>query len=162
MKLSSYPDPMRNHDRKVTHWEAPRDAALRRARRTLTVQLGRDDLLLAALTNNGTRTEGTIGDLASLAGWLDAVNHDGSDAATIARDLTRLARAGRITYDGDRFSDQTAPVLVEVRAANMVVWWGSSYHNAAGNGQIVDPAAEQARHRLKALEEEKKKKDPEA
>lgn len=79
-------------------------AALRRARRTLTVQLDRDDLLLAALTNNGTRTEGTIGDLASLAGWLDAVNHDGSDAATIARDLTRLARAGRITYDGDRFS----------------------------------------------------------
>lgn len=78
-------------------------AALRRARQTITVHLDRDDLILAALTDNGTRTTGPIGDLAALARWLDAVNHDGSDAATIARDLDRLAHAGRITRDGDHF-----------------------------------------------------------
>lgn len=78
-------------------------AALRRARQTLAVRLDRDDLILAALTDNGARTTGTIGDLAALARWLDAVNHDGSDAATIASDLDRLTHAGRITRDGDHF-----------------------------------------------------------
>ena len=78
-------------------------AALRRARAQSTLQLTRDDLLLAGLTRNGEQTEGLIGDLSSLAAWLDHVNHDGSTAAGLAADLARLATAGWLVMDGDRF-----------------------------------------------------------
>lgn len=41
-------------------------------------------------------------------------------------------------FDGNRFSDQTAIVSVEVRASNQVVWWGSNLGSAAGSGMGVD------------------------
>jgi hypothetical protein len=78
-------------------------SAIRRARKALA--LTRDDLLLAALTANGTRAEGSIGEdvLTGVASWLDYVNHDGSTAASVRADLDRLAEAGRIALDGARF-----------------------------------------------------------
>lgn len=77
------------------------EAAVKRARKTQVDATTRDDLLLAALTKNGTCTEGSVGDHAGLAGWLDYVNHDGTTAEEVARDLTRLAREGRITLEDD-------------------------------------------------------------
>ncbi|MBX3230846.1 MAG: hypothetical protein KIT84_01405 [Labilithrix sp.] len=78
-------------------------STIRRARKGLA--LTRDDLLLAALTENGARGEGplTDGRLAGLASWLDYVNHDGSTAASVRDDLTRLAEAGRLALEGARF-----------------------------------------------------------
>lgn len=78
-------------------------SAIRRARKGLS--LTRDDLVLAALTANGTRAEGSIADeaLAGMAAWLDYVNHDGSTAESVRADLARLAGAGRIALDGARF-----------------------------------------------------------
>jgi transposase-like protein len=78
-------------------------SAIRRARKTLA--LTRDDLVLAALTANGTRAEGSIAEetLAGIASWLDYVNHDGSTAASVRADLARLAEAGRIALEGAHF-----------------------------------------------------------
>ena len=78
-------------------------ATLRRGRKTLGVSLTRDDLIFAALSANGARSEGPVGDLAHLASWIDYVNHDGTSAAEVARDLERLARAGRIALEAGRF-----------------------------------------------------------
>jgi hypothetical protein len=78
-------------------------ATLRRARQERSLRLERDDLLLAALTKNGEQTAGDIGSLASIASWLDYVNHDGSSAAEVERDLARLAAAGRIVLHAGRF-----------------------------------------------------------
>lgn len=78
-------------------------ATLRRARKESAVRLTRDDLLLAALTKNGAQTEGPLGDPAGLAAWLDHVNHDGSTAEEVARDLDRLAAEGRIVIERGRF-----------------------------------------------------------
>jgi hypothetical protein len=63
----------------------------------------RDDLILATLTKDGELTEGDVGDLAGLAAWLDHVNHDGSTAEGVGRDLARLAAEGRIALEGGRF-----------------------------------------------------------
>jgi len=77
--------------------------ALRRGRQDGTIVPTRDDLLLGALTRNGADTEGTVGDLANLASWLDYVNHDGTTADEVGRDLERLATAGTITVADGRF-----------------------------------------------------------
>lgn len=71
-------------------------AAVKRGRASDETPPTRDDLLLAALTHNGTVHEGRVGDPAGLAGWLDYVNKDGTTADEVARDLERLAREGRI------------------------------------------------------------------
>ena len=78
-------------------------SALRRARKAGTIRLTRDDLLLAALTENGERVDGPIGELAGLASWLDHVNQDGTTAAEVERDLARLAASGRIALEGGAF-----------------------------------------------------------
>jgi hypothetical protein len=67
--------------------------------------LTRDDLVLAAVTKNGERNEGPIteSDLASIASWLDYVNHDGSTGQGVRDDLLRLAKAGRISLEEGRF-----------------------------------------------------------
>ncbi|MDX2092689.1 MAG: hypothetical protein SFX73_32790 [Kofleriaceae bacterium] len=77
--------------------------AIRRARKEQA--LTRDDLVLAALTANGTRTEGALADatLAGMASWLDYVNHDGSTAASVRADLARLAATGHIVLEGAHF-----------------------------------------------------------
>jgi len=76
-------------------------STLRRARKER--RLERDDLLLAALTKNGEQVEGEIGSLSAIAAWLDYVNHDGTTAAEVERDLDRLASAGRIVLHDGRF-----------------------------------------------------------
>ena len=76
-------------------------AAVKRGRAGDPAQPTRDDLLLAALTKNGTVAEGAVGDAAGIAGWLDYVNKDGTTAEEVARDLERLAREGRIVLAGD-------------------------------------------------------------
>jgi hypothetical protein len=78
-------------------------AALRRAKKAAPANLTRDDLILAALTKNGEQREGTVGDLASLASFIDYLNHDGSTAAGVENDLRRLASEGRIALAGARF-----------------------------------------------------------
>ena len=81
-------------------------AAVKRARAGEATAPTRDDLLLAALTKNGTLREGPVGDRAALAGWLDYVNKDGTTADEVGRDLERLARDGHIALgdDGTTFS----------------------------------------------------------
>jgi len=64
---------------------------------------GRDRLLLETLTRKGECVEGPIGDTASLAAWMDCVNHDGSTAEEVDRDLKRLAQEGWILLEDDRF-----------------------------------------------------------
>jgi hypothetical protein len=78
-------------------------AALKRARKESAVRLTRDDLVLAGLTRNGERSEGPVGDPAALASFSDYVNHDGSTAAEVERDLQRLAAAGQISVENGRF-----------------------------------------------------------
>jgi hypothetical protein len=77
--------------------------ALRKARTARPPRIDRDDLLLGALTDNGLRLAGPIPDAAQLAGWLDYVNHDGSTADEVARDLARLADAGILALDAGEF-----------------------------------------------------------
>lgn len=74
-------------------------AAVKRGRAREATAPTRDDLLLAALTKNGTLREGPVGDHAALAGWLDYVNKDGTTADEVGRDLERLAREGRIALE---------------------------------------------------------------
>jgi len=78
-------------------------AAIRRSRQERPVRLDRDDLLLAALTRNGERSQGAVGDLAVLASWLDYTNKDGTTAAEVTLDLERLAAEGRIVLRAGRF-----------------------------------------------------------
>ena len=78
-------------------------SALRRARKERPARLTRDDLILAALTKNGAQSAGEVGDLAGLASWLDYVNHDGSTAGEVERDLARLVSEGRLVLEGGRF-----------------------------------------------------------
>lgn len=78
-------------------------SALRRARKERPARLTRDDLILGALTKNGAESEGEVGDPASLAAWLDYVNHDGSTAAEVERDLARLVSEGRLAIERGRF-----------------------------------------------------------
>ncbi|MBI4952298.1 MAG: hypothetical protein HY908_09705 [Myxococcales bacterium] len=61
------------------------------------------DLVLAALTRAGREIEGTLGDLAGIAGWIDYVNHDGCDAAEVRRILDGLVKDGWLTVKGKRW-----------------------------------------------------------
>lgn len=74
-----------------------------RARKGSSLRPDRDDLLLAALTRNGERRDGALGDLALIASWLDYVNKDGSTAASVERDLARLVAEGRLAIEAGRF-----------------------------------------------------------
>lgn len=76
---------------------------LRKARKERPARLTRDDLILGALTKNGTILEGEVGDPGHLAAWLDYVNHDGSTAAEVERDLARLVSEGRLVIEENRF-----------------------------------------------------------
>ena len=56
-----------------------------------------DDLLLAALTNNGEHDTGELpADYASLASWLDYLNHDGCTADEARARVAALAERGLI------------------------------------------------------------------
>lgn len=59
------------------------------------------DLLLAALTRNGERSEGEMPrDYAHLASWLDYVDHDGCTADEARARVARLADEGLLEIHG--------------------------------------------------------------
>jgi transposase-like protein len=82
-------------------------SALLRARKTLgrsQLQPSTDDLLLAALSNNGSATQGQLPeDLGGIASWIDHINHDGCDANEIRRLLASLAARGMLAIAGTRW-----------------------------------------------------------
>ncbi|HVJ16068.1 MAG TPA: hypothetical protein VM686_11585 [Polyangiaceae bacterium] len=78
-------------------------AALRKGKKTLQPSVTRDDLILAALTENGTRPEGTLPALDGLAAWIDHMNHDGTTAGELERDLLRLTADGLIAVENGRY-----------------------------------------------------------
>ena len=61
-------------------------AAIQKARKDPASSPSLAELALAALTANGTVTSGQLGDLQSIAGWIDYVNHD----ACTVEDVHRL------------------------------------------------------------------------
>jgi hypothetical protein len=75
---------------------------LRQLRKAITVYRTRADLVLAALSDCGRISEGTIGALDDIAGYVDWQNHDGTTAADVASLLDALVADGRIGRDGDR------------------------------------------------------------
>jgi len=79
-------------------------AAVTRARRDPASKPTLDELALAALTDNGARTSGTV-DLAAIAGWLDYVDHTAYTADEVR---AMLARFPQLAIDGDRWT-LTAP-----------------------------------------------------
>ncbi len=81
-------------------------AALRRARREAAAQpirIDRVDLVLAALTQLGRHRTGPLGELATLASWLDYVNHDGTTAESLEQELAALVRDGWIAIEAGHF-----------------------------------------------------------
>lgn len=79
--------------------------AVRRARRELGLAAmpGPAELVLAAVTNNGTRRKGKIGDLSEISKYVDYVNHDGSMPLDVRRLLDELVAEGALRVDGDHF-----------------------------------------------------------
>lgn len=61
-------------------------------------------LVLSALTRSAELTEGQLGDLSSIAGYVDWQNHDGCTAADVQRYLDQLAADGMLEIDGDRWT----------------------------------------------------------
>lgn len=76
---------------------------LRAARKTLRVYLSRRDLVLAALSGQGEQTSGTVGDLDSIAGFVDWQNHDGCRAEEVQAILDSLVADGVLAIEGDRW-----------------------------------------------------------
>ena len=80
-------------------------SALTRARRQLGLAAhpSREDLLLAAITDNGAQIEGALPELSHLASWLDYTNHDGSTALEVAGMLEELVARGLLDLSGGRY-----------------------------------------------------------
>lgn len=73
-------------------------SAIARARKAPESQPSLAELALAALTSNGTRSEGAITELEGVAGWIDHLNRDGSTADDI-----RALLHGLVTFESDRW-----------------------------------------------------------
>lgn len=80
-------------------------AALRRARASLGAEAwpDRSDLVLAALTRSGERDRGPVADLASIAGFVDWCNHDGTTADEVPALLQGLVDRGLIELTAGQF-----------------------------------------------------------
>ncbi len=82
-------------------------SAVARARRRLgraALQPAPADLVVAALSENGARRAGSLpADLAPIAAWVDAVNHDGCAVADVAALLAGLVARGILAVDGRRW-----------------------------------------------------------
>ncbi len=72
-------------------------AAIQKARKDPASTPSLAELALAALTSNGTVTSGTL-DLASIAAWIDYVNHD---ACTIDEARRLLAQCPQLELSDD-------------------------------------------------------------
>ena len=79
---------------------APAD--VRRARAIVT-GLDLSDYALAALTGDGKRRKGVLGDLTAIAGYIDYINHDACTAAEVRALLEECVADGLLAIEGDRW-----------------------------------------------------------
>jgi len=79
-------------------------AAIDRARKDPASSPTLAELALAALTANGTVTAGTLDDLASIAGWIDYINHDACSVADVRRLLDDCVASGVLAISGDAWT----------------------------------------------------------
>ncbi|MGZ6142990.1 MAG: hypothetical protein ACXWLM_06610 [Myxococcales bacterium] len=77
-------------------------AEVRRARATVT-GLDLSDYALAALTGDGKRRKGVLGDLTAIAGYIDYINHDACTAAEARALLQECVEEGVLAIEGDRW-----------------------------------------------------------
>lgn len=82
-------------------------AAIQKARKDPASSPTLAELVLAALTTNGTVTSGMLGDLASIAGWIDHINHDACTVDDVRRLLAESVASGAL-----ELSDATWKLLV--------------------------------------------------
>ena len=77
-------------------------AAVERARRELVTETIPPvaELVLAALSLEGQRSEGTLTDVKEIARWIDHVHHDGCTDAEVHRILDALAADGVLSIQG--------------------------------------------------------------
>lgn len=80
-------------------------SAVAHARKT-TPGLSVAELALAAITNNGARSRGTLSAaaLARVAAWLDYLDHDGCRADEVREMLADWAKEGVLTLQGDQWT----------------------------------------------------------
>lgn len=80
-------------------------AAVLRARRDLVPAsaLSLAELALAALSRNGARQSGTLGNLSGIAGWIDYLNHDACSAEDVRTLLDTLVESGVLSIRGKRW-----------------------------------------------------------
>ena len=78
-------------------------SAVARARKT-TPALSLAELALAAVTDNGARSKGTLSaaGLARVAGWIDYINHDGCSAEDVREMLAESVQQGALTLQGEK------------------------------------------------------------
>lgn len=63
----------------------------------------RAELVLHCLSGAGERSTGELGDLSTLASYLDYVNKDGSTAADVQTLIDQLVAEGWLTVDGEHW-----------------------------------------------------------
>jgi len=63
----------------------------------------RGDLVLHCLSRAGEQAEGELGDLSTLASYLDYVNKDGSTAEAVKELIDGLVADGRLEVEGQRW-----------------------------------------------------------
>ena len=64
----------------------------------------RAELVLHCLSGAGERKKGELGDLSTLASYLDYVNKDGSTAADVQVLIDQLVAEGRLAVEGRRWT----------------------------------------------------------
>ncbi len=79
-----------------------RPLAVREAHRQLRMSV--PELALAALTDSGLRTSGTLGDLGNIAAWLNYVDKDDSTAADVRGMLETFVAEGQLVLEGERWT----------------------------------------------------------
>jgi hypothetical protein len=79
-------------------------SAVARARKT-TPALSLAELALAAITDNGTRSSGTLSaaGLTRVAGWIDYINHDGCRAEDVRELLAECVKQGAVAIQGEKW-----------------------------------------------------------
>ncbi len=77
-------------------------SAVSKARKVVS-RLSSNEILLAAVTTNGTKKRGklTSNELASMANWLDYIDHAGATPDDVREILRAWAREGVLALDGD-------------------------------------------------------------
>jgi hypothetical protein len=78
-------------------------SAVARARREPGSALSLDELALAALSKNGTKTRGALSGLGGIARWLDYINHDACSAEDVRSLLETFVASGHLSIDGERW-----------------------------------------------------------